>query len=334
MDIGDFREIIHELGLSIHREYSNDYILLDKCPFCHNGKSNRKRAFFLFGHDRGVNFFCHNGDCVGSLPLISSSGDSVCKMLNREDIAHKIKVKYLQEIMDEDISNEEFVPNYELTSLDMNTIQIGFEYVNGVKRERYVKNFPIDEQVSQYLDRRCIPTQKRHYFTKTDKGFGIKYLDSEGNLYNFQERSSTGYFFAKQVDNKFALTNVFNLFNVKPSMPIVATEGVIDSLFINNAISIGGSTKWKTLYGIKDFLHIDFIYFLQDNDEAGYKCAFQLLQNGGVGIFNWNKFLQDYNITEEIKDINDLYTKGVISGQLSFMQLRDYFTKSKLELQS
>jgi hypothetical protein len=153
----------------------------------------------------------------------------------------------------------------------------------------------------------------------------IPFFDNDLRLYYFQARSLNS-----KTDNKYINmpTNrdnaIYNYYNINRNLPVIITEGVIDSLFIENSISVL-STKWPDEVQVK--INQLKSYFLLDNDNDGKQKMNKLLYNKH-NVFMWKKFMKHYNIPYQKKwDINDicLYLK---KDGFTFNELKIFFTNS------
>lgn len=138
------------------------------------------------------------------------------------------------------------------------------------------------------------------------------------------------------------VNSYFNILNISFGKPIIITEGQIDSMFLDNAIAIGGVTKIKPL--LETTINKRMARILFDNDKAGRTHTMELLKSG-YSVFLWTqlicdlkkKWLSDIQRIRKIKDINDLYCyleeKDEALTYESFNQLiGKYFSNSVLDL--
>lgn len=137
---------------------------------------------------------------------------------------------------------------------------------------------------------------------------------------------------------KRGINSIYNWFRVDKTIPVIATEGLIDSEFIQNSIAML-SVK------VTEECELEFensgakIYYLFDNDPAGKKASIKKI-NEGKHVFNWFLFLNDLKVSdvvaESIKDVNDLVCKVLpkinTDKKLTFKMLEKYFTNSTYDL--
>jgi len=125
------------------------------------------------------------------------------------------------------------------------------------------------------------------------------------------------------------INSYFNILNIKFNQPIIVLEGQIDAMFLSNSIATTGVTKSKNILGTLISKRNARILF--DNDQAGKKETFKLLQDG-YQVFMWSKLIMDLrrqypnerNKVNAIKDINNLYNFYVDMGD---KQSYDEFNK-------
>jgi len=108
------------------------------------------------------------------------------------------------------------------------------------------------------------------------------------------------------------VNSYFNILNIKFNEPIIVLEGQIDAMFLNNSIATTGVTKSKNVLGTLVSKKNARILF--DNDDAGKKETFKLLQDG-YSVFLWSKLIGELRkqypkhrgAINDIKDINNLF---------------------------
>ncbi len=313
-------EFIFELGL-FKLKKDKRLIQIKECPFCKNGKSNRPRSYILYDNQKAV-FYCHNDGCIDSKSL-----GNVARLLGRNDLF----LKYMKYINNEEKNIEEddndYVDDESYESLDLNNLYIK------IKNKKYKLKLSkhLLNKHKEYLKNRKIYNHKYFFRNIYNDNLVIPYFDKKLNkVYNLQEKDfkSGKYFFLNIVDKKeFKFDKVYNLFNVNENKNIIILEGVLDTFFVNNSISIGGINNYKIVDDLKYFHNKEIFYFIQDNDKAG-KSKIEDIIDKGHYVFMWKYFLRYEGIDEKIKDINDLYEKDIFQEKLDFSYLKKYFTNN------
>lgn len=99
-------------------------------------------------------------------------------------------------------------------------------------------------------------------------------------------------------DEQNSRSMIYNLFNINPRRPVLATEGPIDSMFLPNCIALLGASKTVNV-GLP-------LYYVYDDDEKGREEAMKKLRKG-CNVFMWEKLRTDYpTMPKKAKwDIND-----------------------------
>ena len=119
---------------------------------------------------------------------------------------------------------------------------------------------------------------------------------------------------------------IYNIDHIDKSKPVIVTEGVLDSIFIENSVSILGvkltEDIQKTLEGLDT-------YYLFDSDKAGSKSMEQLLLDGKK-VFLWSLFKKEYSLSsfKEKLDINDSYIYLKRTSKFTFDELSRFFTNN------
>lgn len=153
----------------------------------------------------------------------------------------------------------------------------------------------------------------------------IPYLDDKGKIYNYQGRA-----LVKDLEPKYNSrigdnwNKVYNYYNANKDIPVMITEGVIDSIFLENSIAVSGLRK---VFDSKVF-EFKKRYYLLDSDEDAQKKNVQLLEHGEY-VFRWKLFLKDLDLPIKEKwDINSVCMTLNKSEPWKFLEIEKYFTNS------
>lgn len=183
--------------------------------------------------------------------------------------------------------------------------------------------------------------------SKAVLGFSIRTLDKQQEKYKKYDNYTYSRILEymkmnddiEDLDIIDTLSNYFNIFNVDFNRKVTVLEGQIDSLFVDNALAVTGSTK---LDFILEYLKKSDLRILFDNDIAGKHESIDTL-NIGIYTFLWdilikrmNDVFKDKSNIMKIKDVNNLYTylKSKASYDVGkFNNLLDkYFSNSAFDL--
>jgi hypothetical protein len=121
---------------------------------------------------------------------------------------------------------------------------------------------------------------------------------------------------------------IYGIDNININKPVIILEGVIDSLFIDNAISVLSVNYSEVVQEKLDKLDS---YYLFDDDDPGREKSLDLLEQKKK-VFLWKKFKKDNGLPNRDKwDINDFILYKNIDKKLTFEQLKLYFTNNYLD---
>ena len=153
----------------------------------------------------------------------------------------------------------------------------------------------------------------------------IPYFDNNGKIYNYQGRA-----LIKELEPKYisrigeSFNKVYNYYNADKELPVMITEGVIDSLFLENSIAVSGLKK---VFDSKVF-EFKKRYYLLDSDKDAQKKNVELVNNGEY-VFRWKLFLNELRLpTKEKWDLNEVNLALNKSDKWKFSELEKYFTNS------
>lgn len=185
----------------------------------------------------------------------------------------------------------------------------------------------------EYCKQRRIPKKYWKTWYVCDQGIFknrliIPFYNNKGNVYYYQGRSLDNREpkYLNKHDNKDKA--IYNFYHVDKNKPIIVTEGIIDSLFIENSIAIIGleinNNVLNTLNNMKCF-------YMFDNDTSGNLKARQFLKMGKT-VFLWKKFCKDKNISSNTKDVNEIFLNYDWTDRLTWDGLKRYFTRNLYDL--
>lgn len=159
----------------------------------------------------------------------------------------------------------------------------------------------------------------------------IPFYNKNDEIYYWQGRSLYKKIEPKYLNCKYDKDQaIYNIDFIDKQKPVIVVEGVIDSLFIKNCISVL-STNWSEV--IQKKLDKMDCYFLIDYDNSNdTKKRVEKLLKEGKKVFNWIKFIKDYNLPKKSKwDVNELilyFDKKFFI----FEELENYFTNNYYDL--
>lgn len=291
--------------------------IMFRCPFCNDWK---RRAYILKNNPKDKNrwvFTCFNGDCVGNnsmkaTTLLKEKFPGLYDEYRKELFVTNRQNKVVLE-------HQTFIEELVQKPIDEKKDTKGFISIVDGKGKLF-------DKAKEYCKYRLIPEDVwSKWFVSIDGRFQgrliIPFFDNDNKIYYYQGRSLSNQD-PKYLSRRIGERQIYNIYNIDKSHPVMITEGPIDSIFLDNAIATIGI---KHSENIRKELEQLQQYYIFDNDVAGNKIANKYLENGKY-VFNWFKFLKDNNLNN-IKDINDY---SMISGKtkILFDDLKIYFTNN------
>lgn len=328
------------------------------CPLC---QEKRRRGNLSLIKNRGsvyAVYKCWNGGCeaedgIGPIKFLNRVSPGAYNEYMIESFGGKFKehtkagVQIKEESEDEKFKKEmeefsKLIPMDVILNKKHSQHQYIIDAINA--NEKYKEIIKLAGEM--FSDRKI----KQNTYSKWYIGFYGKY---EGRVIIpfYDKNKQFKYFTARSVYKdsdlryknprlKRGIHSIYNWERIDKTKPVIATEGLIDSEFIDNSIAMLSVKVTEECENIFEQSKVD-IYYLFDNDDAGKKASIKKLQAGKY-VFNWMLFLHDLKVGDklqsEIKDINDLVckvlTKVDTDNKLNFNHLQKYFTNSVYDLGS
>ena len=199
--------------------------------------------------------------------------------------------------------------------------------------------FPLSNRINydavEFCKKRKIPKEVYSTWFVCSKGkykdrLIIPFYDTKKNLYYYQGRALYGNEI-KYLNKEGSRDVIYNYFQADKTKPVIVLEGVIDSLFVENSISVL-STNWSDeIQKVLDRLECYYLLDLDSSKETKKRCR-SLLEKERY-VFNWQKFLYANNIPMRSKwDINELVLFDEKWKNLKFEQIEKYFTNNFFQM--
>ena len=298
-------------------KWKNENTLNHRCPYCGDSQKNQYKARgFHFTVGQNFVYKCHN---------CGKSTSSVNFLKDHFPVIHREYIKeWLQESgkkprtkKTRSANDFKFTPREEL--LNMKRIDLT------------AICFPANEKqvAKDFLNSRGIPESKiqdlwfvphaqtlSHLSSKyKDRVLGddprivIPFFNESGELVGISGRaindSPLRYLTMRFLDD---VPLIYNLNNVDTTKTVFVTEGPIDSLFLPNAISVGGSDFKKIDDSIKE--NAILIY---DNEPRNTEILKKINEVIDLG---WSVCIWDDRRVSDIKDINDMVLNGLSQDEI------------------
>ncbi len=293
-----------------------------RCNICGDSKKSKsKRRGWLLKNRKGIWIFNCFNDCgsMGALNWLKVYFPEQYKSYIMEVLSKK-KLNYKKEE-----PKNQVLPVTERPP--KNRISFPFLSVSADKN----KDVPLVQIAIDFCQERKIPSEiwSKFFVCEKDKYSGrliIPFYNKENKIYYFQARTLTG--IGEKYISAEGEKKIYNIFNVDKSKPVMITEGMIDSMFLENSIAIAGLRFGESVeVQLKELKP----YFLLDYDKPGQTKSLQLLKQGRY-VFNWSKFQKEKYLPKRDKwDLNEVILYLNKDGKFTFNELEKYFTKDYLD---
>jgi hypothetical protein len=301
---------------------TSEYINI-RCNVCGDSKTNsfKRRGYFLF--NKHPTYICHN--CNVSIPVekwLKEYFFSEYQSYLRECILENpVNLKEYERNLKQELEKEEAIQRIQKLEYEQEQV---IHFVNILKGSGDL----FDNAIKYCIERHIPENVWKKWFIAVDGSYKdrlvIPFYDSKNKIYYYQARAlkeQEPKYLNRLLDRDKAIYNI-DFIDIKN--PVIVTEGIIDSLMIENSVAVLGTAFTNS---VKQKLEPLKCYYLLDGDEAG-RIASKKMLNHGKYVFLWNKFLKDNGLGERKKwDMNDVCL-ALNKFSFSFRELRTYFTNS------
>jgi len=344
-----FCEIIEKAR--IIKSGSNSMILCGRCPHCGDSQKHKKKSrLYCIEKNTHYTIYCHNCEYSTNFEGLlaehfpekynSIKNDMFDIVKNRicnpsfETPIHKIN------IIRENKKYDDFLKEY----YKNNCLKLT-EPTDNQNMEKY-RNYALkkmkDRLISDFFLNQMYACHKGDYCWRVI----IPFVDGNGLHYNFQARDihpkpneyrrDRKYLFALFENFEFPDEKIYGWYQISKNRPVYICEGIIDSMFINNAISLCNCN----VSGAKsDFIRSEIdsenrIWCIDSpyHDKTGYEKIIKLLEMDETCVI-----LPKHINNNPIKDINDLAkhlgvsnvphgTLETVKGKLGLIKLKTMIT--------
>lgn len=284
------------------------------CPYCGDSDKNyRKHRGNLF--TKNFLFKCFNCGIVRNINTLINDFSSD-------------KVNY---------NLDEFIVPQKIFNFDFGIKEFAIQK-NDMKTFFKLENNNENEYLNNYLEYRKIKQKNKFLYDKKRELLYILNIDRNDLVFSYSCRimKNTNKYGSRFLNYKMSkmyenlnikndipddydrLSLIYNLFNIDFNNNITVFEGQIDSLFYPNSIAS---------LGVQNNLPFDIenLQYWLDNDDPGKNRSLELIKNGKK-VFLWKKYLNDNNIKNHIKDLNELIMK--YDGSNINFDFSNYFSNS------
>ena len=277
-----------------------------RCPICGDSQKSRSKARgWLLERDNKFSYYCHNCGASQGFQYFLKSIDP---LLYNDYVAEKFVAKANNTIQETDTSA--FKTKAPVFNKDP------------LKKLKKVSQLPFNHAVKRYIEKRQIPPHhhyrlyyaqkfktwintiipdKFEYVGKDEPRLVIPFLDERGKCFGVSARGFnpdgiryiTIMFEERQ--------KIFGLDKVNFNEPYYIVEGAIDSMFLENAISMNGAEG--TTHDIQNIENGIFVFDAEPRNKEIHKRMEKVIKNGHK-ICIWPNDVPG-------KDINEMFLSGI-----------------------
>ena len=307
-------------------KWKNENTLNHRCPYCGDSQKNQYKARgFHFTVEQNFVYKCHN---------CGKSTSSVNFLKDHFPVIHKEYIKeWLQETGKKPRSKKtrsandfKFTPRTEVLNMKRIDLTAVCFPANekGVARD-FLESRKIPESkirdlwfVPQAQSLNILSDKYKDRVLGNDPRIVIPFFQEDGELVGVSGRaindSPLRYLTMRFLDD---VPLIYNLNNVDKTKTVFVTEGPIDSLFLPNAIAVGGSDFKKI---DKEFQKNGILIF--DNEPRNRQIHMKIddaIEDG------WTVCIWDDRRVTDYKDINDMVMAGISADEVKDIILENAY---------
>ena len=298
-------------------KWKNENTLNHRCPYCGDSAKNTYKARgYHFQVGQNFVYKCHNcGKSTSSVNFLKDHFPMIHKEYIKEWLKENGKAPRQKKMPS---ANEfKFTPREEVLNMKRIDLTAVCFRANekGVSRD-FLESRKIPESkiqdlwfVPQAQTLGLLSDKYKDRVLGDDPRVVIPFFDESGELVGISGRaindSPLRYLTMRFLDD---VPLIYNIDKVDKSKTIYVTEGPIDSLFLPNAISVGGSDFKKIDDSIKE--NAILIY---DNEPRNTEILKKINEVIDLG---WSVCIWDDRRVSDIKDINDMVLNGLSQDEI------------------
>ena len=305
------------VSLLDHAKWKNENTLNHRCPYCGDSQKNQYKARgFHFTVEQNFIYKCHNcGKSTSSVNFLKDHFPVIHKEYIKEWLAEQGKKPRTKK---QRSSNDfKFTPRKELLNMkEVDLTALCFRANEKSDSRDYLESRKVPKEqidklwfVPQAQTLAGFSEKYKNRVLGNDPRIVIPFYAQDGELIGISGRaindSPLRYLTMRFVDD---VPLIYNLNNVDKTKTIFVTEGPLDSLFLPNSISVGGSDFKKIDRELKDKAILVY-----DNEPRSTEIIKKITEviDDGWSVCIWNdRRISDY------KDINDMIQGGLTQDEI------------------
>jgi len=302
-------------------KWTNDNTLNHRCPYCGDSQKNPHKARgFHFVVEQSFVYKCHNcGKATSSVNFLKDNFPETHRDYIKEwlkESGRKPK-KHASGHKMPSANEFKFTPKQEILNMNAQDLSaVCFPAMEKQVAREYLQNRKVPEEsikklwfVEHAQTLGLLSNKYKDRVLGNDPRIVLPFFDEGGELIGVSGRaindSQLRYLTMRFQDD---IPLIFNLNNVDKTKTIYVTEGPIDSLFLPNCISVGGSDFKKIDNDLKQ--NTVLVY---DNEPRSKEILKKIEEVIDLG---WSICIWDDKRISDCKDINDMIMKGLTTEEI------------------
>lgn len=287
-------EYIPQIGLQNLRRFQKGFVCT--CPNCGTKTPWKRKLYILVEGKQFITVFCQKCGLDTNLKNFIRMQNS---LLYESYLAEERK-ELISDLKNGTLFRKESNLSQVNNVIDLKyKFNLNTKYFKPAKYHKESVEFCKERHITEHIDKFYYNVHPDHLLS----GMLIFpfLLDDQSTLYGFQGRHCK-----EKKFNTFSTNEsmkVYNIYNVDFDQTVFIFESIIDSLMINNAIAMLGTSISEPVMNL-----IKKRVFVFDNDRTGKKRAIQMLESGEKCLVYPDSF--------KYKDLNEAVKKGVSKSSL------------------
>lgn len=284
-----------------------EYLYNLRCPYCGDSQKNKNKARGYFYRVKNDMFFkCHN--CGVGKTLANFLKDN-SPLLYDQYIMDRYKAGITGKGSNTPKPHLEFdTPKFTKTIFSELPTIASLDREHSARKYLEKRKIPIDFFTKLYYAEKFSEWSNKHnpnaQIKINDRRIVIPFISENNTIYGYQGRSLNPNSSLRYITATLDPSNpkIYGLNSVNKNKIVYVTEGPFDSMFLNNAIAMGGSDV--NLHDIfnKEKTEIVMVY---DNEPRNKQIVDKIEKSidSGYSVVIWDDTIKE-------KDINDMYLSG------------------------
>lgn len=302
-----------------------------RCPFCGDSEVSKKKARgYIYRRPSGMQFHCHNcGITLSVANFIKRLDNSLYNEMMLENFSFdpKQKQKEVYEKREKAETKQILKGLVPVSKLPPEHIARSLVEKRKIPSQYYSKLYYCEKFMRYVNDIKPGKFSEEDVFRYDEHRLIIPFEDKSGNIHAINGRS-----FRKDASTRYIVIvfdydtpKIYGLDTVNFNQEVYVFEGPIDSMFIENAIAVGGGEMVSVLGNYSK----DNLTLVYDNEPRSAETKAKMMKaiEHGYKVCVWPEYIKE-------KDINDMVLAGYEPDYIRSIISKHTFSdlRAKLEL--